>query len=165
MPQSSPRFKLFAARLNRTAAMPFIMLATLIDMLAIGIIIPVLPALVGSFTASQTEQAFWYGVVTFAFGFANFFGSPLLGALSDSFGRRPVLLIGFCGFALNFFLTALSTSLLMLVAVRLLAGAMQANLSVANAYVADITPPEQRAKRFGLMGAMFGIGFILGPVM
>src|SRR5215472_9485378 len=159
------RFKLFAARRNRAAAMPFIMATALIDMISIGLIIPVLPAWVGSFTGSQVDQAFWYGVVTFTFGLANFFGSPILGALSDSFGRRPVLLLGFTGFALNFFLTALSTSLLMLVAVRLLAGAMQANLSVANAYVADITPPEQRTRRFGMMGAMFGIGLILGPVM
>ena len=141
------------------------MLTALIDMISIGLIIPVLPALVGSFTGSQMDQAYWYGVVTFAFGFANFFGSPILGALSDSFGRRPVLLIGFCGFALNFFLTGLATSMGMLVAVRLVGGAMQANLSVANAYVADITPPEGRAKRFGMLGAMFGIGFILGPVM
>jgi len=159
------RFKLFAARRNRAAAMPFIMATALIDMISIGLIIPVLPAWVGSFTGSQVDQAFWYGVVTFTFGLANFFGSPILGALSDSFGRRPVLLLGFTGFALNFFLTAASTTLLMLVGVRLLAGAMQANLSVANAYVADITPPEQRTRRFGMMGAMFGIGFILGPVM
>jgi DHA1 family tetracycline resistance protein-like MFS transporter len=160
-----PRFKLFAARRARTAAMPFIMFAALIDMISIGIIIPVLPALVGSFTGSQADQAFWYGVVTFAFGFANFFGSPVLGALSDSYGRRPVLLIGFCGLALNFFATGLATSLAMLIVVRLVGGAMQANLSVANAYVADITPPAGRAKRFGMLGAMFGVGFILGPVM
>jgi DHA1 family tetracycline resistance protein-like MFS transporter len=159
------RFKLFAALRGRSAAMPFIMATALIDMISIGLIIPVLPAWVGHFTGSQVDQAFWYGVVTFAFGLANFFGSPILGALSDAHGRRPVLLLGFTGFALNFFLTALSTTLLMLVAVRLLAGAMQANLSVANAYVADITPPEQRTRRFGMMGAMFGIGFILGPVM
>ena len=145
--------------------MPFIMLTALIDMISIGLIIPVLPALVGSFTGTQTDQAFWYGVVTFAFSFANFFGSPILGALSDSYGRRPVLLIGFSGLAFSFFLTALSTSLAMLIVIRLISGAMQANLSVANAYVADITPPEQRAKRFGMLGAMFGVGFILGPVM
>ena len=89
-------------RRDRTAAMPFIMLTTLIDMVSIGLIIPVLPALVGSFTGSQADQAFWYGVVTFAFGFANFFASPILGALSDRYGRRPVLLIGFCGLALSF---------------------------------------------------------------
>jgi DHA1 family tetracycline resistance protein-like MFS transporter len=125
----------------------------------------VLPALVGSFTGSQADQAFWYGVVTFTFGVANFFASPILGALSDRHGRRPVLLIGFCGLALSFFATALSTAVWMLIAVRLVSGAMQANLAIANAYVADITPPEQRAKRFGMLGAMFGVGFILGPVM
>jgi DHA1 family tetracycline resistance protein-like MFS transporter len=72
---------------ERAAAMPFIMVAVLIDMVSIGLIIPVLPALVGTFTSSQTEQAWWYGAVTFAFSFANFFASPLLGALSDRFGR------------------------------------------------------------------------------
>ena len=145
--------------------MPFIMLATLIDMVAIGIIIPVLPTLVGSFTESQRDQAFWYGVVTFAFGFTNFFGSPILGTLSDAYGRRPVLLIGFCGLALTFILTGLATSLAMLIVVRLVGGAMQANISVANAYVADITPAASRAKRFGRLNAMLGAGFALGPVM
>jgi len=150
---------------KRPAAMRFIMLTVLIDMVSIGLIIPVLPALVGSFTGSQADQAFWYGCVAFAFGIANFFGSPILGALSDRYGRRPVLLLGFCGLALNFFATALSTAIWMLIAVRLVGGAMQANAAVANAYVADITPPEDRARRFGLLGAMFGLGFILGPVM
>jgi DHA1 family tetracycline resistance protein-like MFS transporter len=165
MSPSKSRFKLFSARSDREAAMPFIMLTALVDMVAIGLIIPVLPALVGSFTGSQADQAFWYGVVTFTFGVANFFASPILGALSDRHGRRPVLLIGFCGLALSFFATALATAVWMLIAVRLVSGAMQANLAIANAYVADITPPEQRAKRFGMLGAMFGVGFILGPVM
>lgn len=158
-------FKLFAARDERTAAMPFIMLTALIDMVAIGLMIPVLPALVGSLTGSQADQAFWYGVMTFTFGLANFFASPVLGALSDKYGRRPVLLLGICGLALTFFATALATAVWMLVLVRLMGGAMQANLSVANAYVADFTPPDQRARRFGLLGAMFGVGFVLGPVM
>jgi DHA1 family tetracycline resistance protein-like MFS transporter len=165
MLSSKAGFKLFSARHDRTAAMPFIMLTALIDMISIGLIIPVLPALVGSFTGSQVDQAFWYGVVTFTFSIANFFASPILGALSDSFGRRPVLLIGFAGLAINFFATALATSLWVLLLARLMGGAMQANLSVANAYVADITPPEGRARRFGMLGAMFGVGFILGPVM
>ena len=145
--------------------MPFIMVTALIDMISIGLIIPVLPGLVGTFTGSQADQAFWYGAVTFTFGFANFFGSPILGALSDSFGRRPVLLIGFCGLMFSFFATAMVTSLHLLIGIRLVAGAMQSNLAVANAYVADITPPEERAKRFGMLGAMFGVGFVLGPVI
>ena len=145
--------------------MPFIMVTVLIDMIAIGLIIPVLAPLVGTFTSSPTEQAYWYGVVTFAFGFANFLASPILGALSDHYGRRPVLLLGFSGLALSFIVTGLATELWMLVAVRLLSGALQSNVSVANAYVADITAPEDRAKRFGMLGAMFGLGFVLGPVM
>lgn len=145
--------------------MGFIMVAVLIDMISIGLIIPVLPPLVGTFTGSQAEHAFWYGAVAFAFGFANFIGSPILGALSDRFGRRPVMLIGFSGLALSFFVTAMATALWMLIAVRVLSGAMQANASVANAYVADISAPEERAKRFGMLGAAFGMGFILGPVM
>jgi DHA1 family tetracycline resistance protein-like MFS transporter len=145
--------------------MPFIMVTVLIDMISIGLIIPVLPALVGSLTGSQKDQALWYGVVTFTFSFANFFGSPILGALSDSYGRRPILLLGFCGLMLSFFTNALATSVGTLLVIRLVAGAMQANISVASAYVADITPPEQRAKRFGMLGAMFGVGFILGPVI
>ena len=145
--------------------MRFILITVLIDMVSIGLIVPVLPALVGSFTADATERALWYGVVAFAFSLSSFFGSPILGALSDRFGRRPVLLLGFSGLALNFFATALATQLWVLIAVRMVGGAMQANAAVANAYVADISAPEQRAKRFGQLGAMFGIGFILGPVM
>lgn len=147
------------------AAMPFIMLTVLIDLIAIGLIIPVLPALVGSFSASPADQAYWYGVLAAAFGVSNFLASPLLGALSDRYGRRPVLLLGFLGLGLSFFGTALATSLVALITVRVVAGAMQANAAIANAYVADITPPEQRAKRFGLLGAMMGLGFIVGPVM
>jgi MFS transporter, DHA1 family, tetracycline resistance protein len=149
----------------RSAAMPFILIAVLLDMIAIGIIVPVLPLIVGTFTASPTEQTFWFGVVSVSFGVANFFGAPILGALSDRLGRRPVLLIGFAGLALSFIVTGLATALWMLIVVRLFSGMMQANAAVANAYVADITPPEERARRFGLVGAMFGLGFILGPVL
>lgn len=145
--------------------MPFIMLTVLIDMLAIGLIIPVLPALVGSFAGSKADQAYWYGVVSFSFGISNFLMSPVLGALSDRYGRRPVLLLGFLGLGVSFFGTALASVLWVLIVVRVAAGAMQANAAIANAYVADITPPEHRTKRFGLLGAMMGLGFIVGPVM
>ena len=149
----------------RQPAMLFIMITVLIDMLAIGLIIPVLPPLVGSFTGSQADQAYWYGVVAFTFGVANFFASPVLGGLSDQYGRRPMLLLGFMGLCISFFGTAMAGALWMLIVVRMISGAMQANLAVANAYVADITEPELRAKRFGLLGAMTGVGFIIGPVM
>lgn len=150
---------------RRQASMPFILLTVLLDMVAIGLIVPVLPLIVGTFTASPAEQTFWFGVVTFSFGVANFFAAPVLGALSDRYGRRPVLLLGFCGLALSFIVTGLATALWMLIVVRLFSGAMQANAAVANAYVADITPPAERARRFGLLGAMFGLGFILGPAL
>jgi MFS transporter, DHA1 family, tetracycline resistance protein len=150
---------------GRKAAMPFILITVLIDMLSIGLIVPVLPALVGKFTSNPSEQTHWYGVIVFSFSLASFFGTPILSALSDKYGRRPLLLLGFCGLALNFFATALATSLWMLVASRIVGGGMQANASVAQAYVADISTPEERTKRFGALGAMFGIGFILGPAL
>lgn len=143
--------------------MGFIFATVLIDMISIGLIIPVLPVIAGSFSQTQAEHAQAFLWVAAAFGIANFIGSPVLGALSDQYGRRPVLLLGFFGLALSFFVTASATALWMLVVVRLFSGAMQANISVANAYVADITPPEDRAKRFGMLGAAFGVGFILGP--
>jgi MFS transporter, DHA1 family, tetracycline resistance protein len=145
--------------------MRFVMVTMLIDMVSIGIIIPVLPVLVGEFTGSMAETAFWYGAVMLTFAVANFFASPVLGALSDHYGRRPVLLIGFCGLAVSFLVTAVVTELWMLIAIRVLSGATMANAAIANAYVADITPPGERAQRFGQLGAMLGLGFILGPAL
>ena len=152
-------------RTKRAAAMPFILITVLIDMLSIGLIVPVLPSLVGKFTSNPTEQTHWYGVIVFSFSLASFFGTPVLAALSDRYGRRPLLLLGFCGLALNFFATAMASALWMLVASRIIGGGMQANAAVAQAYVADISAPEERTKRFGALGAMFGIGFILGPAL
>ena len=149
---------------RRAPAMPFILVVVLIDMMSIGLIIPVLPALVGTFAADPADQALGYGMVAFAFAVASFFSGPVLGGLSDRFGRRPVLLLGFTGLALSFFATALAATLWLIVLARLVGGAMQANAAVAHAYVADITEPQQRARRFGLLGAMFGIGYTLGPV-
>ena len=150
---------------TRSAGMGFIMIAVLIDMISIGLIIPVLPPLVGTFTSNESEHTLAQLAVTLAFCVANFFASPILGGLSDRFGRRKVMLIGFSGLALSFFVTAMASALWMLVVVRLFSGAMQANIAIANAYVADITPPEQRTQRYGQLGAAFGMGFILGPVL
>ena len=127
---------------SREAAMPFIMLAVLIDMAAIGVIVPVLPTLVASFATTQADQAFWYGVVAAAFGLANFVASPILGALSDRFGRRPVMLLGFMGLGLSFFGTAMSTSLIGLIIARTLGGAMQANVAIAMPMWPIFQPPK-----------------------
>jgi MFS transporter, DHA1 family, tetracycline resistance protein len=149
----------------RRATTDFIVVTVLIDVMAIGLLLPVLPALVGEFTGSRDAQAHWYGIVMVTFGLAQFLCAPLLGALSDRHGRRPVLLVSIGGLGLMFLLTPLVTSLPALLATRVLGGALAANFSVANAYVADVTPPEQRARGFGMIGAAFGIGFIFGPVV
>lgn len=154
-----------ASNSGRQAAMPFIMITVLLDMMSIGIIAPVLPKLIGSFMDSGASTSVGYGAAQAAFAIAQFFSAPVLGALSDRYGRRPVLLLGLVGMAVNFFVTALATEFWMLIAVRIMGGAVCANIAVANAYVADITEPKDRAKNYGLLGAMFGLGFILGPVM
>lgn len=154
-----------ASNPGRQAAMPFIMITVLLDMMSIGIIAPVLPKLIGSFMDSGAGTSVGYGAAQAAFAIAQFFSAPVLGALSDRYGRRPVLLLGLVGMAVNFFVTALATEFWMLIAVRIMGGAVCANIAVANAYVADITQPKDRAKNYGLLGAMFGLGFILGPVM
>jgi len=150
---------------GRKAAMPFIMITVLLDMMSIGIIAPVLPKLIGGFMDSGATTSLAYGASQAAFSIAQFFSAPILGALSDRYGRRPVLLLGLLGMAVNFLVTALATEFWILILVRLMGGAVCANIAVANAYVADITEPDQRAKNYGLLGAMFGLGFILGPVL
>jgi MFS transporter, DHA1 family, tetracycline resistance protein len=148
---------------KRQPAIGFVLVTVLIDVMGIGLLLPVLPGLVGEFTASRDTQTYWYGALMVTFGLMQFFCAPLLGALSDRYGRRPVLLASIAGLGTMFFLSAVVTSLPALLATRIFGGALAANFSVANAYVADITTPEDRARSFGKIGAAFGIGFIFGP--
>ena len=150
---------------RRKAGLPFILATVFLDMLGFGIVIPVLPALVASMTADKTAQAYWYGALLASYGVAQFFSAPLLGAISDRFGRRSVLLISIFGLALNFFITAISPWLWLLLVSRLIGGASGASYTVAGAYIADATTPENRSRSFGLMGAVFGLGFICGPII
>lgn len=151
--------------MKRTPAISFIMLTSLLDIMGIGIVIPVLPLLVGTFTTTPGTQAYWYGALIVTFGFAQFLCAPLLGALSDHYGRRPVLLLGITGLGITYLASGLTQSLWVLVVVRLLGGALSANLAVAQAYVADVTTPEQRTPALGKLGAMFGLGFVIGPML
>jgi DHA1 family tetracycline resistance protein-like MFS transporter len=146
------------------AALGFIFAAALMDILALGIVIPVLPNLVKHFSHGDTAEAAryvgWFGLI---FGVMQFVFSPIMGALSDRFGRRPILLISIFGLGFDYILMALSPSIGWLFLGRTLSGITAASFSTANAYVADITPPERRARSFGFMGAAFGLGFVIGP--
>jgi len=149
---------------RRRAGMPFILVVVFIDVLGIGIALPVLPMLVGEYTASRELQAYWYGALVVSFGVMQFVCAPLLGALSDRFGRKPLLLWSLLGLGLHFLLLGLAPSLGLMLAARVIGGTAGASFSVANAYASDVTPPERRAKSFGLIGAAFGLGFIFGPM-
>jgi MFS transporter, DHA1 family, tetracycline resistance protein len=150
---------------ERRPAVAFVMITLLIDVIGIGLIVPVLPLLVGEFTAGRDTQAYWYGAIAVTYGAMQFLCAPLLGALSDRFGRRPLLLLGIAGLGATFLLTALARALWLIVAARVLGGGLSANFAVAQAYVADITPAGQRTQSLGRLGAMFGIGFVLGPIL
>jgi len=142
----------------------FVLITVFLDILGIGLIIPVLPRLVGSFTQQADAQAHWYGAIVAIYGVMQFFFAPVIGALSDRFGRRPVLLTCVFGLGLNFILLTQATSIYWLLIIRALGGVTAGNLSVANAYIADVSSPENRSKALGKIGAMFGLGFICGPV-
>ena len=145
---------------------PLIVIFTAIalDAVGMGLIFPILPRLIEEVTQAG-NVAPYIGVLTALYAAMQFVFAPVLGALSDRLGRRPVLLVSLAGAAVNYVLMALAPQLWMLVLGRAIAGLTSANLSVATAYLTDITPADQRAKRFGLFNAMFGIGFIIGPVL
>src|SRR5713226_5717287 len=148
------------------AAFVFILIMVAFDMLAFGIIAPVLPDLIRSFEGGDFARA---SSITGYFGFAwatmQFIFSPLLGAWSDRFGRRPVMLISCFGLAIDYVIMALSPSLRCLFLGRIISGITTSNVATAFAYVTDVTPPEKRAKPFGLISAAFGLGFVIGPVV
>lgn len=135
-----------------------------LDAMGIGLIFPILPRLIENVTHSA-NVAFDIGILTSLYAVMQFAFAPVLGALSDRLGRRPVLLISLGGAAINYVLMALAPSLWLLMLGRAIAGVTSANLSVASAYITDVSPEDTRAKRFGIFNAMFGIGFILGPVL
>jgi MFS transporter, DHA1 family, tetracycline resistance protein len=154
------------ARAPRRAAFAFVFVTVLLDMLAIGIIIPVLPKLVVDFVGGDAaEGARVYGLFGTAWALMQFFFSPVQGALSDRFGRRPVILISNVGLGLDYVVMALAPSLAWLFVGRVISGITAASISTSYAYVADVTPPAERAGRFGMLGAAFGVGFVLGPAL
>ena len=151
---------------RQRAALPFIFVTVLIDMLAFGMIIPVLPVLVQDFAGgSAARGAEIYGLFGAAWALMQFFFSPVQGSLSDHFGRRPVILISCAGLGLDFILMAWAPNLGWLLVGRVISGITAASFSTAGAYIADISPPEKRAQNFGLIGAAFGVGFITGPAL
>ena len=150
----------------RRAAVAFIFVTILLDMLALGIVAPVLPKLVINFLHGDTAQAAkFYGLFGTAWALMQFLFAPVLGAVSDRFGRRPVILLSNLGLGLDYILMALSPALSWLFAGRVISGLTAASVPTAGAYIADVTPPEKRAAAFGLLGAAFGIGFIAGPAL
>ncbi|WP_417622033.1 TCR/Tet family MFS transporter [Parasphingorhabdus sp.] len=148
------------------SSLVFVFLVVLIDMLGFGIIMPVLPKLITSITGDTVSQAAVYaGWLAFAYAAMQFVFGPIVGNLSDRFGRRPVLLGALGGYAIAYVLMGFAASLLWLFAARIIAGIMGASFSTAYAYIADISPAEKRAQNFGLIGAAFGLGFIFGPAI
>lgn len=150
----------------RRAALVFIFITVLIDVLSFGLIIPVLPHLIEDFVGGDTAKAaYWVGLFGTVFALIQFVFSPIQGSLSDRYGRRPVILISCLGLGLDFILMAVANTLPLLLIGRIISGITAASFTTANAYVADVTPPEQRAKSFGMIGAAFGVGFVIGPVI
>jgi MFS transporter, DHA1 family, tetracycline resistance protein len=151
---------------KKQAAIGFIFITMLIDIIGLGIIIPVIPKLIKELIHGDISEAAKYGGwLLFAYAITQFVFSPLIGNLSDKYGRRPVILISLFGFSLDYLLLAFSPTITWLFVGRIIAGITGASITTASAYIADISTPESRAKNFGLIGAAFGLGFIIGPVI
>ena len=151
---------------HQAASVRFILITLVIDALGFGLVVPIVPSLVlelSGLTISGASQ--WVGLLLAAFALMQFACAPVLGALSDRFGRRPVLLASLSGICANYLMLAWAPSLAWLFLGRLIAGATAANAATATAYIADVTPPAKRAGQFGLVGAMFGVGFVVGPAL
>ncbi len=142
----------------------FVLVVVFLDMIGFGLIVPVMPDLLSELTGQSVEEAVqWAGPIMAVYALMNFMFGPILGGLSDRYGRRPVILISVATLALDFLVMGLATSIWMLFAARMLSGISGATLSSANAYIADVTDKESRGKAFGMMGAAFGLGFTIGP--
>jgi DHA1 family tetracycline resistance protein-like MFS transporter len=150
----------------RRAAVVFIFVTVALDVLAFGVVIPVLPKLLEQLSGGDTAHAArLFGLFGAVWALMQFICSPTLGALSDRFGRRPIILISCFGLGLDYILMALAPTTIWLFVGRVLSGIMAASWSSANSYIADVTPPEKRAASFGLIGAAWGTGFVLGPAL
>jgi len=148
------------------AALGFIFITVLVDVIGLGIIIPIVPKLIENLTGLGINEASKYGgFLVFAFALMQFIFSPILGALSDQFGRRPILLLSLFGLGLDYILHAFAPTIAWLFVGRIIAGIMGASFTTATAYIADISTPEKRSQNFGLIGAAFGLGFIIGPII
>jgi MFS transporter, DHA1 family, tetracycline resistance protein len=153
-------------RHGRPAALSFIFITVLLDMLALGIVVPVLPNLVRAFLHGDTAKAAeTIGLFTTAWAAMQFLFSPVIGLLSDRYGRRPVILLSNLGLGLDYVVMALAPTVRWLFVGRLLSGVTSASVTTAFAYISDVTPAEKRASSFGLLGAAFGVGFVLGPAI
>ena len=150
----------------RRAALAFIFVTVTLDMLALGMVIPVLPGLIEDFLGGDTARAAQvFGVFSSVWALMQFVSMPVMGGLSDRFGRRPVILLSNLGLGLDYVLMAVAPNLRWLFLGRVISGITAASISTAMAYVADVTPPERRARSYGLVGMAFGVGFIFGPAL
>lgn len=151
---------------SRKAALSFIFITLLLDVIGIGIIIPVFPLLIEHLTGGNISQASqWSGWLTFAYAIMQFVCAPIIGNLSDKHGRRPVLLLSLLGFGIDYIFLAFAPTIWWLFVGRIIAGAFGASFTTATAYIADISTEENRAQNFGMIGAAFGLGFVIGPAL